>query len=101
MIEQTRYLLKLIKEESELYEDKSLQRIFLSGHSMGCKMVMSVLLRYNLPSPIGGVIGISGSIALTEKNMCHNTEIIRKIPCLILHGSLDRTTYWDDARISY
>ena len=33
--------------------------------------------------------------------MTHNTEITQKVPCLILHGTKDTTTYWEDAQVSY
>lgn len=79
MVEQTDRLIALIKNEAETqyssFGVSGYSKIFISGHSMGCKMAMSLLLRYNLPSPLGGIIGISGSIALTEDRMTHDTEI--------------------------
>jgi predicted esterase len=61
MLESVTFLQDLIKIEAEKLD---YNRIFLAGQSMGGKMATSTLLTYSLPSPLAGIISISGSIAL-------------------------------------
>ena len=71
---------------------------------MGCKLAFATLLRYNLERPIAGIIGICGTLPLTDDRIYKDEKSIhiqRQTPILILHGEKDSTTSWGDAKISY
>ena len=61
--------------------------IYLIGFSMGAGLCYHVTLR--LEFPIGGIIPIAGFIRNPDHLFNHATEISRKTPILILHGTED------------
>ena len=61
--------------------------IYLIGFSMGAGLCFHVTLR--LEFPIGGIIPIAGFIRNPDRLFNDATEISRKTPILILHGTED------------
>ena len=67
IINQTEIFNKVIQNEISKFGDKNSKRIFLGGFSQGAMLALSIYLR-NQDFQLGGLMGFSGQIPLTDQN---------------------------------
>ena len=68
----------LAKKEAELFEDKDTSRIFIGGFSQGCMVSLAAFLSWDLPTRLGGVLGLSGMQAMNLAEE-HTSETAIKV----------------------
>lgn len=68
----TRMFLNIIEDERLRFPDGDTRRIFMGGFSMGAKTSLATLMRYEGPTPLGGIIIESGMFILEPQNVNKN-----------------------------
>ncbi len=86
-------LLRLLEELEE--QGVRPADVFLFGFSQGCLMVVDTALHYE--SVLGGVVGVSGYVALPERYPAEFTAAARAQKFLITHGRQDPMVPFDPA----
>ena len=71
-------------------------RVVLMGFSQGAVMSLDVGLRY--PRRLGGIIALSGHLAVPEKLSAEKSEASAGMPILLVHGKLDEVVSVEGSR---
>ncbi|MBI5645418.1 MAG: dienelactone hydrolase family protein [Ignavibacteriae bacterium] len=84
--------------ESRLKDGVAAENIFLVGFSQGAVMALHTALRY--PQRLGGVVALSGYLALPLNLQKEAHPANRRIPVFIAHGTRDETLPVEHSRIA-
>lgn len=97
-------LLQLVKEEALKLPDQDVSRVFIGGFSQGCVVSLAAYHSYEGPTPLGGVIALSGmqglkmdpaSIEKSKKELQKNT------PLFVYHGANDTMILPRNSEMTY
>ena len=101
MLESTKSISQIVDQEVEALGGRS-ENIYLGGFSQGCSVSLATFLTY--PSKqLGGVLGLSGMLALNIKDWEKeiDLELKRKSKLWLYHGSADPMIPCPAATMSY
>jgi phospholipase/carboxylesterase len=73
--------------EQEVARGIAPERIVLAGFSQGCVMTLQTGLRY--PKKLGGLMCLSGYLALAEKLEAERSDASKDTPIFMAHGTAD------------
>ena len=93
LTESADFLIDLVNQEAQLFEDKDVKRVFIGGFSQGSCVSAAAYHRYSGPSSLGGVICLSGIQAYKfDQNEVKDDQLQlwSNTPIFIYHGSEDQ-----------
>ena len=101
MLESVKIISGILDEEIEKLDGQS-QNIYLGGFSQGCSLALSTFLTYPTHQ-LGGVLGLSGMLALDVKDWEKeiDLELKRKSKIFLYHGSADPMISCDGSVMTY
>ena len=73
--------------EQEVARGIAPERIVIAGFSQGCVMTLQTGLRY--PKKLGGLMCLSGYLALADKLAAERSEASKDTPIFMVHGTAD------------
>ena len=98
MLEAVEMITKLLNQEVEELNGKS-ENVFIGGFSQGCALSLATFMKY--PHRLGGVIGLSGMLALDIKKEQIDFELKKQTPMFLYHGDRDNMIDIQAAKLSY
>ena len=98
MMKSVELVTKLVDQEVERLDGKS-EKVFIGGFSQGCALSLATFLMY--PKRLGGVLGLSGMLALDVAEETLDLECKKNTPIFLYHGEDDQMIDVNSAKLSY